>query len=60
MRGYMVMVFGLETRKYWEPAWLELFTRKRDAQKKLRQMRAEHHRPELRWGITPIQIAEEK
>lgn len=59
MRGYMVMVYGLETQKYWEPAWLELLTNKRAARKKLREMRAEHDRLELRWGITPIDITEE-
>lgn len=59
MRGYMVMVYGLENPPNWEPAWLTPFSRKRDAEKRCREMRKEHGRPGTRWAVAKIEIPED-
>lgn len=41
MRGYFVLVDGLEQPGHWEAAWTGVFPRKRDAQKELQRMRRE-------------------
>lgn len=56
MTCYLVMVYGLEGRKYWEPAWLEPFSRRGKAAEKLREMRDEHDRPGIEWAIGTMRI----